>query len=182
MAEVGRAADDKRALHCALCRDTVHQSFAAKRDTDHRNRWVEHHAREMARMNAKVSELQVELRDPEARVHEACERAEAAHRSRDAAMRALSYVEEIHHTATDNERSCTCGSAKDKCVEFRASAAIEPALRRWESRNVDRMNRRLAHGLPLDHPLANRREGFSDWHGYASLDEAYRRHVRFDSR
>src|SRR5690606_9019978 len=138
--------DDKRPNHCVPCRDTAHQAFATNRDEDHRSRWAAHHKAIVEHLEGIITDLREKLADPEALVREANERADAAYRSRDRAIRSLSYVEERHHSA--DAKMCVCGTTKEKCTEFQATYVVADLIRTWEARNRDRMRQDKDHQLP----------------------------------
>lgn len=167
LARVERDSDDRRPRLCAECREPLHVQFSAQRDQDHRAMWKRHHGATVAKLSATIAGLRDELADPHTQVREATERAESAYRTRDRALAAMSYVEELHHAK--DAKLCTCGSSQAECVEFRAAHSVRDLLQPWESRNKERMEQNKPHALPIDHPVVGDRRGWVEWLGAPRL-------------
>jgi hypothetical protein len=82
-----------------------------------------------------------------------------AYRTRDRAMAALWQVSEYHRPTLTEK--CECGLALSGCREYNALEFIWETYDRWMRREIERMKAGQSHGVPADHPVAQRY--FTDW-------------------
>lgn len=85
-------------------------------------------------------------------VQAAREDAQKAYKARDAAMRTMWHVNELHHAKNASMTQCSCGKATDHCKVWNTLEPERPYLDRWEKTQIERLEKSLPHGLPRHHP------------------------------
>jgi hypothetical protein len=86
-----------------------------------------------------------------------------AYRSRGRANSVLWELLQIHNESASDPRTCICGKPTTKCPEWQVLSDIEPGISQWEDRQIDRLNKELAHELPDSHPDVQRTGLDSHW-------------------
>lgn len=87
-------------------------------------------------------------------ISELQEKETQAYKTRDRAMAALWQVTEYHRPTLTEK--CKCGLALSGCREYNALEFIWDTYDRWVRREIERMEAGKHHGLPADHPAAQR--------------------------
>lgn len=86
-----------------------------------------------------------------------------AYRSRGRANSVLWELLQMHNESESDPRTCICGESTAKCQEWQALSDIEPGISQWENRQIERLNKQLAHELPDSHPDVQRTGLDSHW-------------------
>lgn len=84
-----------------------------------------------------------------------------AYRSRDRVMGTIWRLDRLHHESK-SQGVCSCGKKTDQCREFSALTSMVDLLDKWESKQIDFLDRGLEHNLPPEHPevVKRRRRGW----------------------
>lgn len=99
-----------------------------------------------------------------AAISELQDRERKAYRIRDRAMAAVWTIDERHHAVTGDK--CSCGLALNGCKDYRGLSFFRAEYERWERKQIELMKADKQHGLPSNHPEAQKLNvpGWR-WHG-----------------
>lgn len=74
-----------------------------------------------------------------------------AYRSRDKVMYTVWRLDRLHREA-DKPDMCSCGERAERCKELKALAPVTEALDKWETKQIELLQKGLQHNLPREHP------------------------------
>lgn len=90
------------------------------------------------------------------------EERERAYRTRDFAMARLWAVDELHHPDEAKHGLCTCGQNLRQCTTNSALEDQRNHIYKWELAQVQRLEKRLSHALPAEHPKVRESKSAAD--------------------
>ncbi|WP_184238076.1 hypothetical protein [Conyzicola lurida] len=77
---------------------------------------------------------------------------DTAFRTRDAAMRVVWRIDQLHRKKYNRDTACSCGTKATSCRELKAVEPFADELDRWEDEQLARLSKGRDCGLPKEHP------------------------------